>query len=84
MDRVVKAKREVRRKRPTYIGWSDTLILDRQISDISTNTLFNGRIALPLRYRDSDDESSYEVYSFLLKKVVYFEIYFLDSFVSVF
>lgn len=61
MDRVVKGKRMVRRKKPTYIGWSDTTILDRQVSDISNNTIFHGTIALPLRYKDSDDESSFEV-----------------------
>lgn len=61
MDRVVKNKRQVRRKKPTFVGWSDFLILDRQVSDISTNTFFHGRIALPLRCKDSDYESSFEV-----------------------
>lgn len=63
MDRVVNGKRQVRRKTPTFVGWSDSLILDRQILDLSSDSLFTGRIALPLRYKDSDDESSYEVYS---------------------
>lgn len=63
MDRVVNGKRQVRRKKPTFIGWPDTLILERQILDISSNSLFQGRIALPLRFKDSDDESSYEDYT---------------------
>lgn len=61
MDRVVSGKRQVRRKKPTFIGWSDALILNRQISDISSKIVFHGKIALPLRCKNSDDESSYEV-----------------------
>lgn len=61
MDRVTNGKRQVRRKKPTFVGWSDTLILDRQILDLSSDSLFIGKISLPLRYKDSDDESSYEV-----------------------
>ncbi|KAL1805145.1 hypothetical protein ACET3Z_028213 [Daucus carota] len=63
VDRVVNGKRQVRRKNPTFVGWSDYLILDRQISELasgSLSTFFNGRVALPLRNKDSDDESSYE------------------------
>ena len=61
MDRVVHGRRQVRRKKPTFIGWSDSLILDRQIADLSSEKFFHGKIALALRYKDSDDESSYEV-----------------------
>ncbi|KAL1816296.1 hypothetical protein ACET3Z_018870 [Daucus carota] len=63
VDRVVNGKRQVRRKKPTFVGWSDSLILDRQISELATGSLktfFNGRVALPLRSKHSDDESSYE------------------------
>lgn len=61
MDRVVNGRRQVRRKKPTFIGWSDTIIHDRQMSDLTSDLFFVGRIALPIRHKDEDDESSYEV-----------------------
>ena len=61
MDRIVCGKRQVRRKKPTFIGWSDALILDRQFLDISKGSLYYGKIAIPLRCKNSDDESSFEV-----------------------
>uniref|UniRef100_A0A161XRE2 Uncharacterized protein n=1 Tax=Daucus carota subsp. sativus TaxID=79200 RepID=A0A161XRE2_DAUCS len=59
-DRVVNTKRQVRRKKPTFIGWSDSILLDRQMVDLTSEKFFYGKIALPLRHKDEDDESSYE------------------------
>lgn len=63
VDRVINDKRQVRRKKPTFVGWSDSLILDRQVTELSTNSFFNGRISLLLKSKESDDESSYDVCS---------------------
>lgn len=80
MDRVVQGKRKVGRKKPKFIGWSDMLILERQRLDISSNNLFRGRIALPLHYKDSDYESSYEVLSDVFFDIISsFQQFYLTS-----